>query len=155
MFLKNYLDALDYNHLVFLQPDVDGFTKRYGKTIHELVRAGNSAPAFDIFSVYLVRLKERNELVQKILKEEIDFSADEKFLPLRNKLPWPKDQAEAEQLWRARMKFELLADRLSKDKAVADQPKVTEERLKIISKRYARLLKTMKNTTPRRFSRPT
>lgn len=144
MFLKNYLDALDYNHLVFLQPDVDGFTKRYGKTIHELVRAGNSAPAFDIFSVYLVRLKERNELVQKILIEEMDFSVDEKFLPLRNKLPWPKDQSEAERLWRARMKFELLADRLSKDKAVADQPKVAEERLKIISKRYARLLKTMK-----------
>lgn len=142
--LKNYLDALDYNHLIFLQPDVDGFQRRYGKTLHELVRSGNSAPAFDIFNVYLQRLKERSDLVQKILKEEMTFDADEKYLPVRNKLPWPKDEKDSEQLWRARLKFELLADRLSKDKAAADLKNVTEERLKVISKRYARLLKTMK-----------
>ena len=142
--LKNYLDALDYNHLIFLQPDVDGFNRRYGATLHELVRAGNSAPAFDIFGVYVQRLKERNELVQTILKEEINFEVDEKYTPARNKLPWPKDQAEAEAFWRARMKFELLADRLSKDKDKADLKTVTDERLKLVSKRYARLLKTMK-----------
>ena len=39
---------------------------------------------------------------------------------------------------------ELLADRLAKDKTDADKPTVTEERLKTISKRYTRLLKTMK-----------
>ena len=38
----------------------------------------------------------------------------------------------------------LLADRLAKDKTDADKPTVTEERLKTISKRYTRLLKTMK-----------
>lgn len=160
MFLKNYLDALDYNHLIFLQTDLDELNQRYGTTLDDLTRKADAKPAFEIFDLYLQRLDECRQLVQKLLQEEFDFTKDESFTPSRNKAPWPKDKREAEQLWRARIKYELLLDRLAKNKTAktskestektteakppaAVQPK-PEDALKIISKRYDRLLKDMR-----------
>ena len=37
--LKNYLDALDFNHMIFLQTDVDEFTAKYGKKLDKIGRA--------------------------------------------------------------------------------------------------------------------
>jgi carboxyl-terminal processing protease len=71
-----------------------------------------------------------------VLKEEFDFNTDERFVPSRNKMPWPKDESEADGLWRARIKYELLLGRLAKEKP--------EETLKTITKRYNRLVKTMR-----------
>ena len=64
---------------------------------------------------------------------------------MRNKLPWPKTQSEAEDLWRARIKYELLADKLtlSKDGKIPDAKKLNDSKAKI-GRRYERLLKTMK-----------
>src|SRR5687767_13690589 len=41
LLLKNYLEALDYNHLFFTQVDVDGFTKKYATTLDEDILLGN------------------------------------------------------------------------------------------------------------------
>lgn len=163
-FLKNYLDALDYSHMVFLQSDVDEFTKRYGKSLDEYTLRGDASPGYEIFERYLQRLTSCNQLAQRLLKESYDFSADESFLVKRDKAPWPKDAAELEQLWKLRIKFELLQDRLTfldkstkKEKGKAADagkkpaepaPKEPgkynpEETLKTISKRYDRLLRNM------------
>jgi carboxyl-terminal processing protease len=134
-FLKHFLDALDYNHLVFLQADVDELEKRFGTTLDDLTLAGNAAPAFEIFDRYLRRLNERRQLVQKLLQQKFDFTRDETFLLSRNKAPWPKDKTEAEALWRLRIKYELLQGRLANEKP--------EEILKTIEKRYDRSLQSM------------
>ena len=42
--LKNYFDALDFNHMVFLQTDVDEFTAKYGKTLENQTKARSAAP---------------------------------------------------------------------------------------------------------------
>lgn len=134
-FLKNFLDALDYNHLVFLQPDVDELEKRFGTTLDDLTLGGNAAPAFEIFDRYLLRLNERHQLVQKLLQQKFDFTQDKTFLLSRAKVPWPKDEAEAEELWRLRIKYELLQGRLANEKP--------EEIAKTIAKRYDRSLQIM------------
>jgi carboxyl-terminal processing protease len=178
-FLKNYLDALDYNHMVFLQSDVDEFKQRYARSLDDLTKGADPKPAFEIFARYLKRLEERQELVERLLKQDFDFTVDESYIPARNKEPWPKDDVQAEELWRLRIKGELLQDRLAKltaDKKKDDQAKAvtpdskpgqktgatdtdakataTEPRpdkpydpteaIKTISKRYQRLLKTMR-----------
>src|SRR5688572_676970 len=135
-FLTNYLNALDYNHMVFLQSDIEGFKAKYGNRLDDSIKAGSIAPAFQIFDIYLERLEERNILVQKLLKQEFDFSEDEEFIVARNKEPWPKDDAESAKLWRQRIKYELLGARLAKEKP--------EETLGLISRRYNRLERTMK-----------
>ncbi|MSS99765.1 MAG: tail-specific protease [Pedosphaera sp.] len=143
IFLQNYLDALDFNHLIFLQADVDKLRAKYAKNLDDLTLAGTVAPAHEIFALYLKRLTERQQFVERLCKEKYAFDIDESFIPNRQKLPWPKDEAEAETLWRQRVKFELLADRLSKQ-ANGKPAAQDDETLKVISRRYSRLLKTMK-----------
>jgi carboxyl-terminal processing protease len=141
-FLKNYLDALDYNHLIFLKADVDEFQAKYGKRLDDLIVpkevkvATDVRPAYDIFDRYLLRLGERNAFTGKILKEKFDFTTDETILANRHKAEFPKDEAEAEQLWRGRIKFELLAARMGKE--------TEADAIKRIGKRYDRLEKTMR-----------
>jgi carboxyl-terminal processing protease len=135
-FLTNYLNALDYNHMIFLQSDIDGFKAKYGTKLDDSIKSGSVSAAFQIFDLYMERLEERNILVQKLLKQEFDFTEDDSYIVARNKEPWPKDDAEAAKLWRARVKFELLSGRLAKEKP--------EETLGLISRRYTRLEKTMR-----------
>lgn len=136
IFFTNYLGTLDYSRMVFLQSDVDEFADRYSDKLDDFTRNGEAAPAYEIFKRYLQRLEERNTYAQKLLGEPLDFTTDERFNPQRDKAAWPKDQAEAEQLWRLRVKFDALQGRLAKDKH--------EDTIKNLSKRYNRLLKTMK-----------
>jgi len=134
-FLTNYLSALDYNHMIFLQSDVDNFKAKYATKLDEAIKNGSVAAAFQIYNVYLERLEERNILVQKLVKQEYDFTEDETYIPARNKEPWPKDDAEAAKLWRQRIKHEFLLGRLAKEKP--------EETAGLIARRYNRLEKTM------------
>ncbi|MFM8469194.1 MAG: carboxy terminal-processing peptidase [Limisphaerales bacterium] len=134
--LKNYLDALDYNHMMFLQTDVDEFTEKYGKKLDNLTKAGDANPAYEIFERYLKRLEAAVANVGDLLKDKHDFTKDEKFVAQRNKLTWPKTEAEAKELWRQRIKFELLNGKLT-----GETPAKTAEK---ITKRYARLQKNMK-----------
>lgn len=166
MFLRNYLDALDYNHLIFLQTDVDSLESKYGKQLDDLTQKADVTPGFEIFDLYLKRLQERAQLVDRLLKEPVDFTKDESFQPVRNKLAWPKDEAECENLWRLRIKFELLSDKLIKTAPKKDKPEKSDptrptetknsepaapydsaDAVKRIGKRYQRLLKSMRELT--------
>jgi carboxyl-terminal processing protease len=137
VFLRNYLDALDFNHMVFEAQDIDQFTASYGPVLDQWTRQENIEPALVIYSRFLERLAERERWVQELLGGEQDFTLDESYAPERSKLPWPKDTAEARELWRKRIKYELLQGRLAKEK-----PEVTRG---MISRRYMRLLKEMRD----------
>ncbi len=148
--LKNYLNALDFSHMIFLQSDVDEFKERYATQLDNETQFGKMKPAQRIFDVYIERLTQRQKLVEELLKKKMDYTKKERFNPVlhpadRDKLPWPKSKSEVEDLWRKRIKYELLADRLSlsKDGKPLDAKKLQESRAKI-SRRYVRLLKEMK-----------
>ena len=136
-FLKNYLNALDYNHLMFLQSDVDEFQQKYGKTLDDAVLKSDDSPGFKIFARYLDRLGQRQKWVEDILQEKLDFTQDETVLANRTKAPWAKDETEAKSLWHARIKFEVLQGRLSKEKP--------EDTIQTISRRYKRLDRMMRD----------
>ena len=36
-FLRNYEDALDYNHLIFMQSDIDDFDKKFGTKLDDML----------------------------------------------------------------------------------------------------------------------
>jgi len=135
LFLKMYVDALDYRHMVFLQSDLDEFNQKYGVTLGAMTLSGDILPAREIYDRYVQRLKERQAQVEVILKTPPDFSKSETFLADRTKAPWPQSLDEANELWRLQIKYELLAGLLSKEKP--------EDTAKLISKRYARLVKSM------------
>jgi len=113
--LKNYLEALDYNRVYFTQKDVDGFTAKYGSTLDNDILLGNPDPAFKIFKTYRQRVEERIAKAKELLKGKFDFTGEQMIEVDRKKAPWPKDDADAERIWRERLEGELLQETLNKN----------------------------------------
>lgn len=116
LLLKNYLEALDYNHLFFTQKDVDGFTSRYATTLDDDILLGNPDAAYKIFDLYKKRVEDRVAKVKEVVTEDFDFTSDRTEEINRQKAPWPKDDAAADKLWHDRIEGELLLDKLSQKK---------------------------------------
>ena len=134
--LDNYLDALDVNHQVFIKPDIEEFRKKYSGKLDDLTLAERTAqPAFVIYKRYLERLKARINDVDELLAAEYDFEKEESLDLKRSKKPWPNTVEELDELWRKRIKSDLLQGRLQSE----DLETVTER----LKKRYSRLLKSM------------
>ena len=117
-FLKKYMESLDYSRMVFQQSDFDEFNAKYGTLLDNLTKRGNVSPAFEIQKRYVKRLKTSHEWLEDILWREFDFGKDESFTPDRTKANWPADETEARDLWRKRIKYEVLGTRLGKRRGV-------------------------------------
>jgi len=141
-FLSNYLDTLDFNHLFFTQKDVDTFTTKYATSLDDDVLLGNPDPATDIYNLYKKRVEDRVAKVKELLTENFDFTKDESIEINRAKAPWPKDEADADRLWRLRIKGELLQEKLS------DHPiDPTDTPVKVLTRRYDQLLRNLHEQT--------
>src|SRR5262245_33082170 len=136
-FLDGYLDALDNLHLYFLHSDVAEFAT-YRTTLDDLtLKEGDTTPSRVIFTRFLERLQQQYDYVMDLLKtEEFEFKGNDRFVLNRKTLPRPKDLAEAKQLWRDRLRYEYLQEKLNKEKP--------EEIVKIITRRYTRVLRALK-----------
>ncbi|UPT74193.1 MAG: carboxy terminal-processing peptidase [Elusimicrobiota bacterium] len=116
-FLQNYLDSYDYNHMILEKADVDEFKAKYGKTLDDRLRDGDVEAAYEIFERVTRRLEERVALVKTLTASDFDFTANEKVVLDRHELAWPDGRKAAEELWRLRIKHEVLLERLSRAKA--------------------------------------
>jgi len=116
-FLDNYLESYDYNHMILEKSDVDEFQVRYGGRLGQLVKDGDVEPAYEIYGRVVKRLEERVALVKRLTASTFTFTTDETVVLDRHELPWPATRAEAENLWRLRIKHEVLLERLAKIKA--------------------------------------
>lgn len=133
--LKNYLERLDYNHLFFTQKDVDEFNAKYATTLDDDLRVGNTQPSVKIFAVYKKRVEDRVAKVKTQIEGNFDFSSARAVELNRSKSPWPKDEAEADQIWRDRVEGEMLDRKLMDDKV--DAP------VKVLNRRYDQLLRNI------------
>ena len=82
-----------------------------------LTRKGvaDTSPAYEIFNRFLKRLGQRVDYVDAMLKtNKFDFTADERMVANRRESPYPKDLAEARELWRQRLRFEYLLEKLAR-----------------------------------------
>ena len=134
-FLQTYLELLDFSHLFFTQQDVDALNAKYGSSIAGDVLLGNLKPAYEIYDLYAKRVDERVAKVRELLKQPIDFKGDATIELSRQKSPWPKDEAEADQLWRGRITSELLQEHLS------EHP--IEPAPQLVARRYDRLARNV------------
>jgi carboxyl-terminal processing protease len=113
-FLRNYIELLDFSHLFFTQKDVDALTAKYGTALADDVLLGNLKPAYEIYDLYQKRVDERVAKIKELLKQQpMDFKTDASVELRREKAPWPKDEGEADELWRGRIASELLQEKLS------------------------------------------
>jgi carboxyl-terminal processing protease len=104
---KTFLKDLDPQKYYFLQADVDEFLPQ-ATTLDEKIREGNLDFSKVVFERFLKRSDERLTMVQELLKEKPDFSIEESLVDDPDKLEYPKDNAEARERMRKRIKLELL-----------------------------------------------
>src|SRR5213083_196838 len=130
-FLLSYLELLDFSHLFFTQKDVDALNTKYGNSIAGDVLLGTLKPAYEIYALYTKRVDDRVAKIKELLKQPIDFKGNATVELSRQKAPWPKDEAEADQLWRGRITNELLQEHLS-EHPIEPAPQV-------VNRRYDRL----------------
>ena len=116
-FLRNYLDSYDYNHMILEKSDFDEFQRKYGSRLGELVKDGDVDPAYEIYDRVEKRLEERVALVKKLTASTFTFTADETVVLDRHEAPFPENKAAAEELWRLRIKHEVLLEHIAKVKA--------------------------------------
>ncbi len=133
--LQTYLELLDYSHLFFTQQDIDALSAKYRDALGDDILLGNLKPAYEIYDLYAKRVDQRVAKVKELLNQPVDFKADATIELSRQKAPWPKDEAEADQLWRGRITNELLQEKLS------EHP--IEPGPQLVARRYDRLARTV------------
>jgi carboxyl-terminal processing protease len=112
--LQMYLETLDYSRLFFTQADIDAMQEKYGNDLDDDLLLGTPDPAIAIFDLYQKRVEERVAKIQDLIAhEKFTFDSDRAVLLNRQKAAWPKDDAEADQLWHDRIEGELLQEKLS------------------------------------------
>lgn len=127
---KRYLESLDAGKQFFTQADVSKFAP-FEANIAEAIRGGQLEPAFQVFAVYRQRVAQRVGHARALLKQEPDFSTDERFEYDRKDVPWPASDAELDELWRKSVKNDWLRLKLAGKKP--------DDIRKTLDKRYSTL----------------
>lgn len=112
----NFFSHLDYDRSYFLQSDLDAFESHRLTLCDELVN-GDLTFATNVFSVFRKRMTERLAFAEALIDDatNIDYTVDEEYTWKRKDMPWPQSQEEQDELWRKRIKNELLARIVSRD----------------------------------------
>ena len=111
--IKAYMESLDYNHAFFLDSDLVAYQNTYAGQLAQLTQQGNTLPAFEIFSGFNERVRDRLAWIKKRLQLPFDFSTDQSYEIDRTKVGWPKDLAAADELWERRLMFDMLREKLA------------------------------------------
>ncbi|MGA3007776.1 MAG: carboxy terminal-processing peptidase [Opitutaceae bacterium] len=137
--VPDYMTELDGQRLFFLASDKTDFDRRYDNNLYwNISQPGDIDAAYEIFNVYQARVDARVKWIDAELKKNFDFTAKETYLLDRSKAEWPATPAEADDLWRRRLKLEILTEMLNK--------KPVDQAKEIVRKRYDRMLKNVDET---------
>jgi len=136
-FLDNYIKHLDPAHAYFLQSDVSSFGQ-YRYILDDDLKNGNPKTGFDIYNIYQQRIEDRINFTLDLLKTEMTFNTNDSFQSNREEANFPKDYKELDDLWRKKIKYEVLVLK-SGDK---DYKACTD----IVAKRYQNLYKQLSKT---------
>lgn len=136
----SYLKTLDPARMYFTQADIDQFAP-WRTQFDDFLKSGELEPGFTIYKRHLDRLKERLDFALATLNkgvDKMDFKTDESLEIDREKSPWAKDSAALDDLWRKKVKDEVLRLKIAgKDnKAIQEQ----------LTKRYKNQLMRLEQT---------
>ena len=132
--LKKYITSLDPNKEYFYSTDINYFNQ-YQYQMDDYVISGYLEPAYEIFTVYNERVKNRIDYVFSILENEPDFTNNDELIFNRKDAVWFDDINQMNTYWEKKIKNAILNLKiLGKD---WDSNKET------LNKRYKRFLKTI------------
>jgi carboxyl-terminal processing protease len=132
---NRYLDELDPTHSYFFEGDIKEFETKYRFKLDNAFQDSDLKPGFEIFNLYQQRIVERLTYLIERLETGLDdmkFDIEENLIIDRKDLPWPESEAAMKELWRKRLKSDVLNLKLT-DKSF-------EESREILLKRYSNQL---------------
>ncbi len=136
--LRNFLEYLDYNHILFTKEDVDGFNKAWGENLDSEIVFGRTQAAQQIHAVFVTRVEERVAFAKQTLAGELDYSSERFIDANRQKAPWPTAGEATDQIWLDRISSEMIQERLNKKE---------KEPAAIVKKRYDQFLRSVHEQT--------
>jgi len=137
---EGYLKMLDPAKMYFTAGDIAEFNA-WKTQFDDFLKKGDLQPGFTIYKRHLDRLKERLDFALAMLEkgvDKIDFTVDETLETDREKATWAKDSAALDDLWRKRVKDEVLRMKLANK-----EPKAIQE---LLIKRYKNQLSRLEQT---------
>ena len=139
--LKTFLKNLDPMKVYFYQCDADRFMESQNE-LDDLAKRGDVGFAYTVFQTYLARVDEKVKMAEEFLGMERDYTLDEEILKDRDLATYARDEAEAREKWRKRVKYDLLLLKADKeDKELGEQ-----EALDKLTRRYQSFAKRMHQT---------
>lgn len=129
--LAMYFDQLDPSRTLFLQSDVDEFTKKYADTFADRLKRGDLSAGIEIFERYRTRSHEYYEFAKSVLESDVDLNTNETIVLDREEAPRFGSKEEQRAYWRTQTVFALIGITLSqeddkaKDKAFLDNPELS------------------------------
>lgn len=114
----NYLELLDPNKIYFLASDVQTF-ERYRSGLDDALRHSDVLPAYEIFNLYVERVRQRVEYARTRVSEPFDFTIDESYRFDREDASWIESTAVLDEYWRKRVKNDYLRLKLTDKDAEA------------------------------------
>jgi carboxyl-terminal processing protease len=108
-----YFKALDSEKLYFTQADVDQFAPARNK-LDDAINNEDLTLPFQIYNLYEQRFNERMAYARELVtKGSFEFSTNESLQIDREKSPWARNEDEARDLWRKRVKNDWLRLKLA------------------------------------------
>ena len=137
-----FIKQLDYARNIFLVTDINNF-QEYRLDFDSVLTRGKLDTAYNIYNLNMQRRLERYEYAISLLdvegeKNPFDFTKEEVYSFDREEAPWPTDEAELNELWRLKVKSDVLNLTLTKK----EWPKIKE----VLTKRYSYAIKRLKQS---------
>ncbi|HEU6448658.1 MAG TPA: carboxy terminal-processing peptidase [Verrucomicrobiae bacterium] len=142
-FFDGYIDSLDPRHENFLQSDLAEF-QGYRTNLDNFTIGGRGTadltPSYTIFSRFLKRAEQHFDYVNELLADgKFKFTGDDGYEIDRRHSPFPKDLDQAKELWRERLRYEYLQEKLNDEIS----PTNAEAILPLTKTNYADIMETL------------
>ena len=106
-----FLESLDPMKVYFLESDIDEFA-RERDTLDDAVKRGDVSFAYKVLERFLRRIDERVPVIDRLIDTAHDFTKEESIVIDREATTWAKTEAEIEDAWRKRIKYDLLVQKM-------------------------------------------
>jgi carboxyl-terminal processing protease len=120
-----YLELLDPNRVYFLEADIEIF-ERYRGGLDDALRHSDLLPAYEVFNVYVDRVRQRADYARSRVQQPFDFTIDEYYQYDREGEPWAGSTAELDTFWHQRVKNDYLRLKLTEKEDTAIVETLTE-----------------------------
>jgi carboxyl-terminal processing protease len=125
-----FLESIDPQKTFLLASDIEEFG-RLRQGMDDALQQARLEPIFSLFNRFRNRVAERSLYAKELLSQDFDFTIDESYTFNRENASWPATRKEQDELWRKRVKNDVLSLRLAEQS--------DDEWVKTLEGRYERM----------------